>query len=246
MPQEAAIRHRRAGPACESVAPSVSLPVVFQVASDVATKAKQRVTWQAAVSCYDKPDVVRPMTKGFGTVAGKRRGLNLVGRRFHRLKVLRLAPISEWHIDTRGHPTRSWIVQCRCGTVMPRAIPTVDLRHKRRKSCGCSKGNGGPVLKAERTCSVCQELYMGIRASRYCSPECKAKAHRDRIRKERWPARECTCPVCQVSFLAVSSRRLYCSDGCMELAQRQRTAEANSFLRLAATATALGSFQEVS
>jgi hypothetical protein len=66
------------------------------------------------------------------------RALDLRGRRFGRLSVLR-------HAGTTLHGTQRWFCRCDCGTT--KRIETGNLTSGRTRSCGCLRHEGTHVMQ---------------------------------------------------------------------------------------------------
>lgn len=69
--------------------------------------------------------VVRPQPKG-----GRKKASNLVGKKFHRLVVLR-------RHGTDKHGSSTWLCQCTCVDATLKVVSRRALRQGRVKSCGC-------------------------------------------------------------------------------------------------------------
>lgn len=73
--------------------------------------------------------------------------IDLTGRRFGRLVVLREAP--ERHRTAGGTPIRQWVCQCDCGRTVTLLQPNLT-KPKPAQSCGCAWGAGPRTKPKDR------------------------------------------------------------------------------------------------
>jgi hypothetical protein len=126
---------------------------------------------------------------------GHQRTMDMTGRTFGRLKVLRLAPLDEKNVGDRG---ARWVCQCDCGEQC--TVRGTLLRYGQTKSCGCLRVKGRseprPISPGEKF-GLLTALYeigaSGQGSSWICGCEC-GEAHIARAKDLRiGTTRSCGC-----------------------------------------------------
>lgn len=134
-------------------------------------------------NCRDRRDTPYWYIKkaGHSLCKGCARTLDLTGKKFGRLRVLKYAGRG----NGKGHGSR-WLCECECGEL--RIIPTGSLTSSNTMSCGCKnrdetslrRGNKSPLWgggKITLSCEVCGKKYKrkpaAARSSKFCSKTCK-------------------------------------------------------------------------
>lgn len=132
----------------------------------LAGKGKSGITWDCICDCGKR----RPVT-GQGLRSGdtkscgcmqSRRAIDLTGRRFGILTVLRRAGT---YIQRNGHTVPKWLVRCDCGK--EKVVIHLTAKNIKHHSCGCTNWNQLPSGVAAMN-DLYSKIRAGARKRKYC------------------------------------------------------------------------------
>jgi hypothetical protein len=149
-------------------------------------------------------------------MAGKSK-INLLNQRFGRLVVQAVDPSPPAVSTGKGglFRPRSWLCDCDCGPNNFSVVTASLLKSPGTISCGCYKKEMASRLGkmacrkryGETICPMCGKEFNRSACQKYCSLDCKEKAHRaPRVKR--------ACAYCGDTIAQARSNQFYCGPSC--------------------------------